>query len=85
MKSITRRNVVAVALRLLSVALLLGAVAVDGFLIVDYASADGSGGNISWGSFVALFPFFSIVPVFGAIAAWEAAGGVLAGGQASIE
>ena len=81
MKSITRRNVVAVALRLLSVALLLGAVAVDGFLIVDYAS----GGNISSGSFLALFPFFSVVPVFGAIAAWEAAGGVLAGGQASIE
>jgi hypothetical protein len=82
MKSITRRNVVAVALRLLSVALLLGAVAVDGFLI---ASVVGPGGNIGWGSFLALFPFFSVVPVFGAIAAWEAAGRVLAGGQASIE
>ena len=80
MKSITRRNVVAVALRLLSVALLLGAVAIDGFLIVDYAS-----GWISWGSFLALFLFFSVVPVFGAIAAWEAAGRVLAGGQASIQ
>ena len=78
MKSITRRNVVAVALRLLSVALLLGAVAVDGFLIVEYAS-------VGWGGFVALFPFFSVVPVFGAIAAWEAAGRVLAGGQASIQ
>jgi hypothetical protein len=85
MKSITRRNVVAVALRLLSVALLLGAVAVGGFLILDYASAVGSGGNISWGSFISLFSFFSVVPVFGAIAAWEAAGRVLAGGQASIE
>jgi hypothetical protein len=82
MMSITRRNVVAIALRLLSVALLLGAVAVDGFLIV---SVVGPRGNINWGSFVALFPFFSVVPLFGAIAAWEAAGRVLAGGKASIQ
>ena len=85
MKKITRRDVFAVALRLLSVALLLGAVAVAAFLIIEYASMSGLGGNISWGSLVALLLFFSVVPAFGAIAVWKAAGHVRAGGQGSIQ
>ena len=84
MKKITRRDVVAVALRLLSVAL-LGAVVVAAFLIFDYASMSGLGGNISWGSLVAPFLFFSVVPAFGAIAVWKAASHVRRGGQGSIQ
>jgi hypothetical protein len=85
MKKITRRDVVAVALRLLSVAFLLGAVAVAAFLIVEYGSVSGLGGNISWGSLVTLFVFFSVVPAFGAIAVWKAASHVRRGGQGSIQ
>ena len=85
MKRLTSRNVIAVALRLLSVALLLGAVAFAGFLIVDYASVIGLGGNISLRSFVMLFLFFSVVPAFGALAVWKAANHVRNGGQGSTQ
>ena len=66
------RDVVVVALRLLSVALLVGAVAWTGFLVVNYASVIGLG-NINWNSFVVLFLFFSVAPAVAAIAVWKAA------------
>jgi hypothetical protein len=76
------RRVVAVALRLLSVALLLGAVAFGGYLIVDLASVIGLG-DINWEGAVMLFLFFSVVPALGAIAVWKAASHVRGGGQGS--
>ena len=84
MKKIAGRDVVAVSLRLLSIAHLVGAVAWTGFLIVAYASVIGLG-NINWESFVVLFLLFSVAPAFAAIAAWKAASHVRRGGQGSIQ
>jgi len=81
---ITRRDVVELVLRLLSVALLLGAVAFAVFLIIEYASVVGLG-DVSWGSFVSLLLFFSVVPALGAIAVWKAANHVRRGGHGSIQ
>jgi membrane protein implicated in regulation of membrane protease activity len=83
MEKITR-SAVAVALRLLSVALLLGAVAFGCYLIVDLASVSGLG-NVSWEGAVMLFLFFSVVPAFAAMAVWKTANRVRRAGQGSIE
>jgi hypothetical protein len=76
----TRSDVGAVVLRLLAVALLLGAVAWTGVLIVEYSSVIGLG-EINWGSFVVLFLFFSVAPAFAGIALWKAANRVRRGGR----
>lgn len=78
------RAVVAVALRLLSIALLVGAVALTGFVIVDLAAVIGLGGKISWAGYALLLPLTSVVPALLAIAVWKAANHVRRGGPSSI-
>ena len=80
MEMITARAVVAVVLRLVSIALLVGAVVWTGSLIVHLAYVMGLG-EVSWGGSVVLLLLLSVAPAFVAIVVWKAANRIRRGGQ----
>jgi membrane protein implicated in regulation of membrane protease activity len=76
---------VAVALRVLSIALLVGAVFLTGFAIFAMTLWSDLGWEPPLGSIVLLFLLCSAAPVLGAIAVWKAANRRLRRGQGSID
>ena len=85
MEKITSREVVVVALRVLSIALLIGAVLLTGFAIFVMTLWSDLGWEPPWGSVVLLFLLCSVAPVLGAIGAWKVANRILRGGHGSVQ
>ena len=79
----TPRAVLGVALRVLSVAFLVGAVALTGVAIIALALAVGFG-TPSWGGVLLVFLLVSVAPVIAAIAVWKAAGRIIRGDKSAV-
>jgi hypothetical protein len=79
MARITLRDVAAVGLRLLSVALLIGAVVMTGVGMFGAAVITG----LTLANALTIILLFSVAPVLGAIVVWKAANRVALGAHAS--
>jgi membrane protein implicated in regulation of membrane protease activity len=85
MEKIMSTEVAVVALRVLSIALLIGAVLLTAFAIFVMTLWSDLGWEPPLGSIVVLFLLCSVAPVLGAIGVWKAANRRLRRGQGSIQ